>query len=59
MVCQQSDQSVIGRENIFLILKPFDMKDLYVFCFFFLETNYVGMSCTGREIGLVELALRC
>ena len=27
MVCQQSDQ----EQNIFVNLKPFDMKDLYVF----------------------------
>ena len=51
MVCQQSDQ----EQKIFVNLKPYDMKDLHVF----VETDYVKMSCTGREIGLVVLALRC
>ena len=53
MVCQQSDQ----EQNIFVNLKPFDMKDFYVF----VETlmSDVKMSCTGRDIGLVVLALRC
>ena len=50
MVCQQSDQ----EQNIFVNLKPFDMKDLYVFCE---DSDYVKMSCTGRDIGLVVLAL--
>ena len=36
--------------------KPFEMKDLYVFS---ADNDYVEMSCTGREIGLVVLALRC
>ena len=37
-------------------LKPFEMKYLNVFCG---DSDYVEMSRTGREIGLVVLALRC
>ena len=58
MVCEQSDQSVIGRAKHFRDFKSF-RHERYLRCFFFLDTNYVGMSCTGKEIGLVELALRC
>ena len=45
---------LLEEQNIFLNLKPFDMKDL--FCG---DSDYVKMSCTGRETGLVVLALRC
>ena len=56
MVCQQSDQSVIGRAKHFREFKAFRHERSLRFCG---DSDYEEMSCTGREIGLVVLALRC
>ena len=56
MACQQSDQSVIGRAKHFREFKAFQHERSVCFCG---DTDYVEMSCTGREVGSVVLALRC
>ena len=56
MVCQQSDQSVIGSAKHFR-----EFKKIFSVFFFFFETDYVEMSCTGRAClgcaGIEMLAL--
>ena len=56
MVCQQSGQSVIGRAKHFREFKAFRHERPLRFCG---GSDYVEMSCTGREIGLIMQALRC
>ena len=54
MVFQQSDQSVIGRATHLREFKAFQHE---TYLRFYGDSDYVEMSCTGREIGLVVLAL--
>ena len=56
MVCQQGDQSVIGKAKHFREFKAFLHERSVRFCG---DSDYMEMSYTGREIGLVVLALRC
>ena len=56
MVCQQSDQSVIGRAKHVRDFKAFRHERYLCFCG---DSDYVEMSCPGSEIDLVVLALRC